>query len=73
MKHNQQQVLTFTEGLDIAAIRARPTFFQGQAYRLMSKVVDLEIYHKILDIRVGLKTYEKNPEAAEMNENHLNI
>ena len=64
------------EGLDIAAIRANPRKYQGQAYRLMSDGGDTEDAKKEEDLskdpnyKGWKKTYEINPDAAAMNENH---
>ena len=64
-----------TEGLDIAAIRANPRKFQGQAYRLMSDGGDTEdakTEEKDLsndpNYKGWVKIYEANPDAAMMNE-----
>ena len=72
------------EGLDIAAIRANPRKYQGQAYRLMSdggntedaKTEETEKTEEAPDLsndpnyKGWVKVYEANPDAAEMNENH---
>ena len=66
------------EGLDIAAIRANPRKYQGQAYRLFSdggNTEDAET-EEAPDLsndpnyKGWVKVYETNPDAAEMNENH---
>ena len=62
------------EGLDIAAIRANPRKFQGQAYRLMSSGGDTEDAKTEQDLsedpnyKGWVKIYEANPDAAMMNE-----
>ena len=58
-----------TEGLDIAAIRANPRKFQGQAYRLMSEGGSTDLSDDP-NYKGWVKVYEKSPEAAEMNEKH---
>ena len=64
------------EGLDIAAIRANPRKYQGQAYRLFSDGGDTEDAKEEPDLsddpnyKGWVKVYEASPEAAEMNENH---
>ena len=72
------------EGLDIADIRSRPRFYQGQAYRLMSnggdtedaKTEETEETEEAPDLsndpnyKGWVKVYEANPDAASMNENH---
>ena len=58
-----------TEGLDIAAIRANPRKFQGQAYRLMSGGGSGDL-SKDPGYKGWVKIYEKNPDVAEMNEKH---
>ena len=57
------------EGLDIAAIRANPRKFQGQAYRLMSDGGSTDLSEDP-SYKGWVKVYEKNPDAAEMNEKH---
>jgi hypothetical protein len=57
------------EGLDIAAIRANPRKFQGQAYRLMSEGGSTDLSDDP-SYKGWVKVYEKSPEAAEMNEKH---
>jgi hypothetical protein len=57
------------EGLDIAAIRADPRKFQGQAYRLMSSGGSGDLSQDP-GYKGWVKIYEKNPDAAEMNEKH---
>jgi len=57
------------EGLDIAAIRANPRKFQGQAYRLMSDGGPTDLSDDP-NYKGWVKVYEKSPEAAEMNEKH---
>ena len=57
------------EGLDIAAIRANPRKFQGQAYRLMSGGGSGDL-SKDPGYKGWVKIYEKNPDIAEMNEKH---
>jgi hypothetical protein len=57
------------EGLDIAAIRANPRKFQGQAYRLMSSGGSGDLSQDP-GYKGWVKIYEKNPDAAEMNEKH---
>ncbi len=57
------------EGLDIAAIRANPRKFQGQAYRLMSEGGPTDLSDDP-GYKGWVKIYEKNPDAAEMNEKH---
>ena len=64
------------EGLDIAAIRANPRKFQGQAYRLMSDGGDTEDakteekpdLSDDPNYKGWVKIYEANPDAAMMNE-----
>jgi len=62
------------EGLDIADIRSRPRFYQGQAYRLMSSGGDTEDAKTEQDLsedpnyKGWVKIYEANPDAAMMNE-----
>ena len=64
------------EGLDIADIRSRPRFYQGQAYRLMSSGGDTEDAKEEPNLsndpnyKGWVKVYEASPEAAEMNEKH---
>ena len=58
-----------TEGLDMAAIRANPRKFQGQAYRLMSEGGSTDLSDDP-NYKGWVKVYEKSPEAAEMNEKH---
>ena len=58
-----------TEGLDIAAIRANPRKFQGQAYRLMSEGGSTDLSDDP-NYKGWVKVYEKSPDAAEMNEKH---
>jgi hypothetical protein len=58
-----------TEGLDMAAIRANPRKFQGQAYRLMSGGGSGDL-SKDPGYKGWVKIYEKNPDAAAMNEKH---
>ena len=64
------------QGLDIADIRSRPRFYQGQAYRLMSSGGSPEDAKKEEDLsndpnyKGWVKVYEASPEAAEMNEKH---
>ena len=66
------------EGLNIADIRSRPRFYQGQAYRLMSDGGDTEDakteeepdLSKDPNYKGWVKVYETNPDLAEMNENH---
>ncbi len=57
------------EGLDIADIRSRPSFYQGQAYRLMSDGGSGDLSNDP-NYKGWVKVYEKSPEAAEMNEKH---
>jgi len=57
------------EGLDIAAIRANPRKYQGQAYRLMSEGGSGDLSNDP-NYKGWVKVYEASPEAAEMNENH---
>ena len=57
------------EGLDIADIRSRPRFYQGQAYRLMSDGGSTDLLDDP-NYKGWVKVYEKSPEAAEMNEKH---
>ena len=42
MKSKKNLVHILGQGLDIADIRSRPRFYQGQAYRLMSDGGDTE-------------------------------
>ena len=63
------------EGLDIAAIRANPRKFQGQAYRLMSSGGDTEDAKTEKEdlsndpnYKGWVKLYKANPDAAMMNE-----
>ena len=58
-----------TEGLDIAAIRANPRKFQGQAYRLMSEGGPTDLSDDP-SYKGWKKLYEKNPDVAAMNDNH---
>ena len=57
------------EGLDIAAIRANPRKFQGQAYRFMAEGGSTDLSDDP-NYKGWVKVYEKSPEAAEMNEKH---
>ncbi len=71
-EEDEEQPVTspyLTEGLDIAAIRANPRKFQGQAYRLMSEGGSTDLSDDP-NYKGWVKLYETNPDAAEMNEKH---
>jgi len=57
------------EGLDIAAIRANPRAYQGQAYRLMSEGGSGDLSNDP-NYKGWKKMYEVNPDVAAMNDNH---